>query len=216
MAEIYLLRHAHSVANEAGLLAGRTEGVGLSKIGLAQRHEIAKTLAEMDFVAIYSSPLLRCRETIAPLSERMERRVRIAADFNEMDYGDWSGRKLSQLSRLPLWRKIQRHPSEVTFPNGESFKGAQRRVRRGLNEISERHKKGKVLIVTHGDIIKIALQETLAGDLDDFQKIVVDPASLSVIDWKARLMISANLPLTKRRRVKGKKSRTTLGGGSNV
>lgn len=216
MAEIYLLRHAHSIANERGMLAGRTAGVNLSKIGELQRDQIALSLKDMEFVAIYSSPMERCIETVAPLAKQAKRRIRILEEFNEMDYGDWSGAKLSGLRLKPLWRKIQRRPKEVTFPGGESFISAQRRIRRGLSNIEKRHKKGKVLLVSHGDIIKIAIQETLSGDLDKFQRIVIDPASLSVIDWNRRLLISSNTSLARPVKERGLKSRTTLGGGSNV
>jgi len=216
MALIYLLRHAHSEANGAGILAGRASGVRLSEIGRRQADEIAMKLAREEFSAIYHSPMERCSQTIAPLAKRIGKRSRSIDEFIEMDYGKWTGRSLKELTKEPLWRDIKRRPSEVRFPSGESFRGAQRRIIRGLNAITRRHPKGKILVVSHGDIIKLAIQETLAGDLDKFQRIVIDPASLSVLNWKERTVVSINQKLVTERGKKSLGARRVLGGGSNV
>lgn len=216
MALIYLLRHAHSVANGAGLLAGRAVGNPLSAIGEQQSKAIARALQDEQFAAIYTSPLERCRQTVAPLLEQNRKRAIKAMQFVEMDYGDWTGRALKELRREPLWREVQRKPSSVKFPHGESFVSTQRRVRRGLAEIHARHQGKKVLVVTHGDIIKIAIQSTLGGELDRFQRIIIDPASLSIIDYKSRRVIQVNAALTKHRNKRSLKDRSALGGGSNV
>lgn len=216
MTTIYLLRHAHSEANGAGILAGRAKGVALSEIGQRQADQIAAQLSREDFSAIYHSPLERCRDTIAPLAKRLGKRPRSIEEFIEMDYGNWTGRPLKELAKEKLWREIKARPSGVRFPSGESFRGAQRRIVRGLNAISRRHPEGRILIVSHGDIIKLAIQETMAGDLDKFQRIVVDPASLSILNWKERTVLSVNQRLVRERSKKNLNSRRTLGGGSDV
>lgn len=216
MTLIYLLRHAHSEANGAGILAGRSPGVALSQIGQRQALEISRRLSNESFNAIYHSPIERCRQTVIPLSRQLGKRLRSIDEFIEMDYGAWTGRSLKELAKERLWREIKRRPSQVRFPDGESFVGAQRRIVRGLNLISQRHPKGHVLIVSHGDIIKLAIQETLAGELDKFQRIIVDPASLSVINWQERTVISVNKSLVTGRSKPGLRARRALGGGSNV
>lgn len=216
MALIYLLRHAHSVANGAGLLAGRAVGNPLSSIGEQQSRAIARALRDEKFAAIYISPLQRCRQTVAPYLEQERRRATKNMNFVEMDYGDWTGRSLADLRRESLWREIQRSPSSVKFPHGESFVGAERRIRRGLAEIETRHHGKKVLVVTHGDIIKIAIQSALGSELDKFQRIVIDPASLSIIDYKTRRVLQVNTALAKRRTKRPLSDRSALGGGSNV
>lgn len=216
MTLIYLLRHAHSEANAAGILAGRTAGIALSPIGTRQARAITSKLAAIDFSAVYHSPIERCKETIAPLVKELGKRARPIDEFIEMDYGDWTGRKLKELSKEPLWREIKRQPSAVRFPKGESFRSAQRRIMRGLSEISRRHPKGNVLVVSHGDIIKIAIQKALGGELDKFQRIVIDPASLSVIDWKERAVFSINQNILGTRATQRLKARRVIGGGSNV
>lgn len=216
MAEIYLLRHAHSTANQDGVLAGRSDGVYLSQIGRKQRNEILDSLKSMKFVAIYSSPMERCLETVEPLARHLRKKIRTIEELNEMDYGDWSGAKLKTLRSFPLWKKIQQKPSSVKFPNGEDFPSARKRVIKGLNKISLLHPRGKVLVVSHGDIIKIAIQETLSGELDRFQGIVIDPASLSIINWKEKKLIASNSGIVRKRSSRKLSSRSVLGGGSNI
>ena len=106
MALIYLLRHAESSANVAGILAGRTKGISLSKRGSAQSRELARELKAFEFRAIDSSPLERCLETIEPFASSTGKKVKLAKEFIEMDYGLWSGRKLNSLRREKLWKKI--------------------------------------------------------------------------------------------------------------
>ena len=197
-------------------MAGRSVGNPLSDIGERQAKAISRALAGENFSAIYFSPLERCLQTVTPLAVELGKRPRKMPEFLEMDYGDWTARKLSELRREGLWRKIQKRPEEVTFPGGESFLAANRRVVRGLNQLSKRHGSGKVLVVSHGDIIKIALSNVLGSGLAGFQRIIVDPASLSIIDWPGKIMLRSNVALMKPMKEKSAKSRRDLGGGSNV
>jgi probable phosphomutase (TIGR03848 family) len=216
----YLLRHAESRANSEGILAGRIEGITLSKRGLEQSRELTKALKTLEIKNIYSSPLERCLETVAPFARYSGKPVKIANEFIEMEYGLWSGRKLASLRREKLWKSIQTNPSKVKFPEGESFTALSKRIRTGLNSLAKRHPRGGVLIVSHGDPIKIAISETLGLKIDDFQKIVVDPASLTIIDWPSGILLAANTPLTSRAKSKSSRKsklakRRVLGGGTN-
>lgn len=221
MPTIYLLRHAESSANSAGILAGRLPSISLSKAGKIQSRAIMKALKNLELTHIYSSPIQRCLETIEPFARSSNRKVMSAPNFIEMDYGDWSGRKLSALRREKLWKSIQKRPSTVRFPNGESFQEMQSRIKKGLNEIAKEHKKGRVLVVSHGDPIKVVIATALGINLDDFQKLVVDPASLTIIDWPSGTLLGSNIPLLEIKKKTSKpKARITkrrvLGGGTNV
>jgi probable phosphoglycerate mutase len=192
---IYLLRHAESVANEKGVLAGRSD-VGLSKRGKLQALAIAKSLKELKLDGISVSPIKRCHETVSPYlasSSGKNVPVEVNTDFQEMDYGTWSGRKLKILSLKRDWRKIQNTPDKFTFPHGESFSEAWDRVSQGLRNLAERFSGSKVLVVSHGDIIKMALAQTLGTELKQFQRIHVEPASLSAIELsKKRVVLFTN------------------------
>lgn len=219
MTLIYLLRHAESIANKEGILAGRVDGISLSKAGKAQSQRIARSLKNQSFSKIYTSPLQRCRETIAPFLLTARKRAKVEKSFIEMDYGRWSGRKLSELRKERLWKVIQSQPSKVKFPSGESFIGAASRIRRGLNKVARENPNGRVLVVTHGDPIKIALQLAMKGDLNFFQKIVIDPGTVSIIEWPSGVILGVNIPAETLKKVNVNRTvaaRKVLGGGTDV
>ncbi len=190
MTLVVLIRHAHSVANGSGILAGRTEGVTLSPAGRKQAQELAKRLGEIPIKSLRSSPLERCEQTISPWLRRIadinpRLTVQVDEDLSEVDYGKWTGRKLRSLSKETLWKSVQEHPSKVVFPEGESIRAMQERAMRAVNRGLAKRGKGHVILVSHGDVLKSIIASALNMHLDEFQRIVIDPASVSILDYSA-------------------------------
>ena len=178
---IYLLRHAQSVANTKGILAGQDDSVELSKVGFKQAESLVSYLSAIKFSKVYSSRLTRCIQTIAPFMEKNSKiDFQIENRVIEMNYGKWSGRKLAVLSKDPKWRSVQNNPAGFTFPQGESFKSMRRRVDLVLADLKK--EKGPILVVTQGDIIKMAITSSLGLPINRFQSFVVEPASLTIIN----------------------------------
>lgn len=217
MTTFYLLRHAHSQANSEGILAGQLADVHLSQIG--RKQAAALSTIGLTFDLVISSPLERCMETVQPLMKKIRKPIVQDSSFIEMNYGEWSGKKLKSLARKRDWIKVKTRPSRFMFPNGESFSTAEIRVVKGLNRLSRKYPKKNILLVSHGDIIKMAVNATLELPLDRFQRIIVDPASISVIEWgaKSKALLHLNMPTSKHASSKlPLKSRAMIGGGSNV
>ncbi|HEX3931617.1 MAG TPA: histidine phosphatase family protein [Nocardioides sp.] len=192
MATVILLRHGRTSANATGTLAGRTPGVHLDDHGRSQAERAGDRLAVVPLAALVTSPLERCRETARAVALRQAGKPRLLPDkgLTECDYGEWQGRKLSELARLALWRTVQSNPSAATFPGGESLAQMQARavdaVRRRDAAVTAEHGAGAVwLAVSHGDVVKSVLADALGMHLDLFQRIQVDPASISVIRYTA-------------------------------
>ncbi|MBO0846676.1 MAG: MSMEG_4193 family putative phosphomutase [Nocardioides sp.] len=190
MATVILLRHGRTTANASGTLAGRTPGVHLDDLGRSQAVRAAERVAMVPLAEVVSSPLERCRETARAVSARQPARPRVRSDraLTECDYGDWQGRPLKDLARLALWRTVQTHPSAATFPGGESLPQMQARavdaVRRRDAAVTAAHGAHAVWIaVSHGDVIKSVIADALGMHLDLFQRIQVDPASISVVRY---------------------------------
>jgi len=178
---IYLLRHAQSVANTKGILAGQDDSVELSKVGFKQAESLVSHLSAIKFYKVYSSPLTRCIQTIAPFMEKNSKiDFQIENRVIEMNYGKWSGRKLAVLSKDPKWKSVQNNPAGFTFPQGESFKSMRRRIDLALTNLKK--EKGPILVVTHGDIIKMAITSSLGLPINRLQSFVVEPASLTIIN----------------------------------
>jgi len=231
---LLLVRHGRTAANAGGTLAGRTPGVGLDDVGLAQVEALAARTAQLPVVRVLSSPLERCLltaqgivgsgGTAAVPRPALEVDERLA----ECDYGDWTGRPLKELAKDPLWPVVQSYPSAMTFPGGESMRGMQQRavdvVRQVDAEVEAEHGPDALWVaVSHGDLIATVLAEALGVHLDTFQRIVVDPCSVSVIRYTplrpfvVRVNDSADLsglvPPKRRRRRRKVSSDAAVGGG---
>ncbi|MFK8905711.1 histidine phosphatase family protein [Streptomyces sp. YS-3] len=189
MATLILVRHGRSTANTSGVLAGRTPGVPLDERGAAQAAALPARLAGLPLAAVVSSPLERCRETLRPLLDaRPGLALHTDERVSECDYGDWSGRKLAELMEEPLMEVVQQHPSAAAFPGGESMPAMQRRAVDAVREwdarVEAEHGPDAVFLVcSHGDIIKSVVADALGMHLDLFQRISVEPCSLTVIRY---------------------------------
>jgi probable phosphomutase (TIGR03848 family) len=190
MATLILLRHGRTSANASGTLAGRTLGVHLDDLGRTQAQRAGERLAAVPLADVVSSPLERCRETARAVAAQQAARPRIHTDkgLTECDYGEWQGRALKELAREALWKTVQSNPSAATFPGGESLPQMQARavdaVRRRDAVVTSAHGADAVwLAVSHGDVIKSVIADALGMHLDLFQRINVDPASVSVIRY---------------------------------
>ncbi|MEU1018627.1 histidine phosphatase family protein [Streptomyces sp. NPDC005900] len=189
MPTLILVRHGRSTANTAGLLAGWTPGVALDERGAAQAAALPARLADVPLAEVVTSPLQRCRETLAPLlAARPGLQAHSEDRIGECDYGDWSGRKLAELADEPLMEVVQQHPSAARFPGGESMRAMQTRAAEAVREwnarVEREHGEDAVyLMCSHGDIIKSLVAEALGLHLDLFQRISVEPCSVTVIRY---------------------------------
>ena len=186
---VVLIRHAHSEANEAGVLSGRKPNVHLSPRGVEQAKNLADRLGHFPISQIRISPMERCLESIEPwlqstIASKSPTLIPILdQDLNEVDYGSWSGKKLSTLSRSKLWKVVQEMPSRMYFPDGEGIAQMQIRAIKVVHNSISSNKKGALVIVSHGDVIKSIVASALAMQLDEFQRIIIDPASVSILDY---------------------------------
>jgi probable phosphomutase (TIGR03848 family) len=180
MTVLLLIRHGHT--DTAGKrLTGWNRGIHLNERGRAEADALVERLDGVPVTAMYSSPLERCRETAAPISKARSIAVRARRALIEVDYGEWTGRSLSQLRRTALWKVVQQTPSAMVFPGGESLLGVQSRAVAELDAIAAEHPKATVAVFTHADVVRLALAHYAGMHLDQFQRLVVDPASVSVV-----------------------------------
>lgn len=192
-----LIRHGRTSSNANGTLAGWTEGVALDQVGRGQAAELSERLRGMPIVAVVSSPLQRCLET-AQIVMGVLVDVTASTDerLGECHYGAWTGGTLEELAKEPLWRTVQDQPSAARFPDGDTFAGEsiaqmQARALLAVREMdaavyAEHGPLALWALVSHGDVIKSILADAVGAHLDHFQRIVVGPASLSVVRYTGR------------------------------
>ena len=185
MTTLYLVRHA--VTEHTGKkLSGWMEGISLTEQGREQAEAVAESLAGVPFEAIYSSPIARTLETATVIADRHDLRVKTKRDLGEVEYGGWTNRPLRSLMRTKLWTTVQRWPSSARFPDGESIREVQVRALAEVEKIAEAHPKGTVCCVSHGDVIKLIVAHHLGVHIDLYQRIVIAPASVSVVSLTER------------------------------
>jgi len=181
VALILLIRHA--VTDQTGeRLYGRSDGVHLSEQGRADAEALAERLRKVPIHGLYVSPMERCRETAEPIARGRRVRPKVVRDLNEVDYGDWTGRSFAALRRTKMWRRVRSSPSSARFPGGESLLEVQQRVVRAIEEVAGRHRGGTAALVTHGDVVRLALAHFAGIHLDLFQRLEAFTASVTAID----------------------------------
>ncbi len=180
---VFLVRHGKTPTTGA-VLPGRAKGLHLADEGVRQAERAAERLAGLgsdSFAAVYASPMERTRETAAPIAKALSQKVRIRKGLIEAEFGEWTGAKLKDLYKLPEWEKVQKYPSGFRFPGGESFSEMQQRISGTLHELVSEHPGERIVCVSHADPIKAAVADALGTHLDQFQRIVVGPCSISAI-----------------------------------
>ena len=182
MTQFLLIRHAVNDFVKTHKLAGWTPGVHLSDEGKAQAEALGQRLANVPVHHLYASPLERTMETAEAIRQHHPAlEIKHHPDVGEVRYGDWEGKAISELARRKMWGVVQEYPSRASFPNGETMRGVQVRVVDAIEELAQRHPGETVAIVFHADLIKMALAHYLGMHLDNFQRIVVSPASISTV-----------------------------------
>lgn len=189
VALLLLVRHGHSTANADAVLAGWSEGVGLTERGRDEATRLAGRLADVSVARLVTSPLQRCRETAGLLLPGAT--AEVVDDLGECHYGAWTGRRIAELTSEPLWRTVQDDPASARFPDSDRY------AAESLPEMSDRIVSAIARIdaeveaesgpdavwvaVSHGDPIKAVLADAVGAGLAGLQRVHVDPASVSVV-----------------------------------
>ena len=185
MTTVLLVRHGLT-ALTGPVLAGRTPGVDLDDRGRAQAAAVAQRLASVAVQAVVSSPLERCVQTAEFIAKERDLTVETDARLIECGYGDWTGQEINKLTKDPLWKVVQAHPSAVTFPGegGEAMRDAQVRAVDAVRSWNAQLGSDAIWVAcSHADIIKAVVADALGMHLDTFQRIVIDPCSITIISY---------------------------------
>ena len=230
MSTLLLVRHGLT-AMTGPVLAGRTPGVHLDERGQKQAAAVAERIAVLPLTAVITSPLDRCLETAGAVADAQrtagrEPRWEVDRRLIECGYGAWTGRPFKELMKEPLWKIVQTQPSAARFPDGEALTEVSTRAVAAVRDWDARLGPEAVWVAcSHGDVIKAILADALGLHLDQFQRIVVDPCSVSVVrytDTRPYVLrandiggdLSAFVPPVKKTRRKRPPSDATIGGGT--
>ena len=192
----FLVRHAaHELVDR--VLCGRMPGVRLGEEGRAQARRLADRLSRERVAAIHTSPLERARETAAPIAETFKLTPEMCEAINEIDVGEWAGRKFAMLEDDPRWAAWNSARGVTRAPGGETMLEVQARVIGHLERACRSHPDQAVVLVSHADVIKAALLYVLGMPLDSYRLFDISPASISTLvigDWGAKVIAMNEVP----------------------
>lgn len=180
-----MVRHGQTPTTGT-VLPGRAKGLHLADQGVEQAQQTGEQIGLLGQVkAVYASPMERTQETARHIARACALKVRTHAGLIECDFGLWTGKKLSELRKLPEWANLQRHPSGFRFPKGESFLEMQTRMTHAISDLVTAHPGETIVAVSHADTIKAAVALALGTHMDHFQRIIVSPCSITAISYAA-------------------------------
>jgi broad specificity phosphatase PhoE len=181
MTTILLVRHA--MCDPVGhSIAGRAPGIHLNAAGRQQAEDLAAWLSDSAAGEIYSGPLERARETAQPIARALGLDLQVDDALDELDFGEWTGASLAGLRADPRWARFNEERSTAVIPGGERMTDVESRITEFLAAVYRRNPSDRVIVVTHGDVIRTALLHYIGASQNQVHRIDVAPASLSLID----------------------------------
>jgi broad specificity phosphatase PhoE len=184
---LFLVRHGETMANREFRYIG-TRDEPLSAPGQTQAIQLAEALSVLPIAAVYSSPLQRTYDTALPIAARHSLKVQRVNDLRECNFGTWEGlSRVEVLERSPedsqRLREWEQNTS-VAPPGGESFEALQQRVCVAVEGLAQAHPDQAIVLVSHVGPIKVLLSTALGAPLSSTFRIFLDPATISVVDWR--------------------------------
>ncbi len=183
MTTVLLIRHASNDYLKDKRMAGRKSGVHLNEQGQREAHALAQRLATAPLRAIYSSPLERAQETAHILAQPHQLTVQIHDGLIEVDVGDWTDQTIADLEKTAMWQQMLARPFDFRFPNGEGNADVHARIVATIDALVAAHREHIIALVSHADPIKIALAHYLGMNLHYFNRLAIEPASVSILKF---------------------------------
>jgi broad specificity phosphatase PhoE len=172
------------VAAEADRYAGSSD-VALSDVGRTQAARLGDRLRGLSVDAVYCSPLSRAQDTARLILDGREPQIRTVDDLREVDHGQWECRTRDELERDhgSEYRRWESNPFQFAPLGGESGLEVLRRSLPAALEIVDRHRGGRVLVVSHKATLRLLLCSWLGIDPAGYRdRLDLSPCGLTVLD----------------------------------
>jgi probable phosphoglycerate mutase len=182
---VLFVRHG-TTPTTGRVLPGQAKGLHLSESGRAEAAAVAERIAALpvgSVEAVYASTLERAGETAAEIANRVGKQVEVEPDLVDCDTGEWTGKELATLRKLPEWQTVERWPTGWRFPGGESSAELQARIACVVERLRTRHPGKMVVAVSHADPIKAAVVSALGSPFDFNDRIAIAPCSVTAIAY---------------------------------
>lgn len=194
MTHIYVTRHGETDWNARSIFRGRAD-IELNATGQKQAELLADYLKDVEFNAIFCSPLkraLRTAQLITGLHHGID--IETTDDLIDLNYGDWQGVSKDKVkNKYPeLYNQWEQEPAQAKIPGGESLGDVRERVSRFINIIVRTYE-GNIMVVSHRVVVKILILTVLGLDLSHFLNIKHDPCGLTLFKYNGgRFVLEAH------------------------
>jgi len=182
----FLVRHGRHAGFGERLL-GRTPGIHIDEEGRAQARRVAPKVrafaeaGQWSPVMVVASPRERTQDTAAVIAADLGLPLEVSGAFDEIDVGEWAGRRFEELDSDPRWRIWNEDREHARAPGGETMAEAQARALQGLGRLAARYDERIVVVVSHADVIKSVLLMELGMPLGHYWKIEIGPGEFGLL-----------------------------------
>lgn len=175
-----LVQHA-ACAQMDNVLLGRTADVGLDAHGRVQARNVATQLAQEHPALVASSPRLRARQTAVAIAAHAACAMRTCDEFDEVDFGEWSGRSFAELARDARWQHWNTHRAIAATPAGDTMVRVRERASAALRSLGEEFADRTIVVVTHAEVIRAVQLRARHIPARSYWTLAVPPASMHVL-----------------------------------
>lgn len=184
MGRIILIRHGETDWNKEEIFRGRID-VKLNDMGIKQAEETGRALAEIKIQAVYTSPLIRAKDTARKIVEFQKVPLYLEESFIDIHFGVWQGVSLREVQRLykqdyETWKNA---PHMLKFTGGESLEEVSQRSMKALRHLVTDNEDVTYAIVTHRVVCKVMILKMLGLPLNRFWDIRMDTCGISIFSY---------------------------------
>ena len=185
---IIFLRHAQAENNTKRILAGRTEGVPLTKTGIQQAEQISEYLKPLDISAIYSSPIERAKHTAEIVTKNSAIDVELDDRLTEIDMGKFTRMNYDDMFAKygNIFLKFYENDPVIAEHEVETFPSVQKRILDMVDHVIKKHKNENVVLVTHMDPIKSMLANVMDLKPKTLFELIIANASFTILTEQER------------------------------
>lgn len=197
LTKLYLLRHGETDWNQKSIFQGQTD-IDLNESGQNDARKAVEIFKDIKINQIYSSDLKRAQNTALMISENKNLEIQIDKQLREISFGDWEGLKFKEIkNQFPkMITDWQQDPLHYSPPAGEKLIDFKKRIVNFFKKMIQKNKGDKILVVTHGGVIKVYLTAILAIDPQNFWQFQIDNGSLTEIKFYDEDIILSKLNFT--------------------
>ncbi|WP_238524757.1 alpha-ribazole phosphatase [Halanaerobium hydrogeniformans] len=194
--KMLLIRHGETDWNKELIFQGHSD-TELNEKGIKNAKKNAELLKDLNYDYIYCSDLKRAKDTAGFIADKLNKKIIESKEIRELDFGKWEGLDFKSIEEkypdeFKAWQEdfLKNNP-----PGGEKISDFTERVNRFFKSVLKKHRDKKIIVVTHGGVIKTYLTEIMAVPKKRFWQFQIENNSLTEIKFTGEVAVLTKLNL---------------------